>query len=222
MTSQNFKLNKETKLYVKEIKSGTITTVLSDLTPIIIPFIENANSVIEFAKFIKMGFEYFLGKSEEKPKEFDIKDCTNFNNIIKPIAKDNGSNITFTGDCNIENQTIIYNFNSVESNAIQNGIQKEREKLKEPEKNKHEKVLFYWDSAKYDEKSKSIDKGFIDSLHQSALKVVFENQETKTKMLDMETNPFHYAFLVDVEILTINKIPTAFKIFNLHEFLVMG
>ena len=44
--NENFKLKKETKLYVKEIKSGSIITVLSDLVPAVIPFAENANSVI--------------------------------------------------------------------------------------------------------------------------------------------------------------------------------
>lgn len=216
--NDNFKLSKETKLYVKEVKSGSIITVLSDLAPIAIPFIENSNSIIEFAKFIKTGYDYFLGKTDDKPKDFDIKDCNNFNNIVKVIANDKGSNISFNAECNIDSLTINYNYNSIEANAIQNGIVKEREKLKEPESNSHEKVLFYWDSAKYDEKSKSVDKGFIDSLNPNPLRIVFENQETKSKMLDIENNPFHFAFVVDVEILTIQKNPTAYKIIKLHEY----
>ena len=110
-----FKLNAETKLYVKEIKTGSIITVLSDLTPMVIPFIEHSNSVIEFTKFLKKGFNYFLGKKEEKPKELDLKDCNNFNNIIKPVAKDNGSNVTFTGDFNFGEVTVNMNFNSIEA-----------------------------------------------------------------------------------------------------------
>lgn len=216
--SECFRLNPETKLYIKEIKSCCIIAQLSDLVPLVLPFIENSNSVIEFTKYLKKGFDYFLGKSEDKPKDFDLKDCNNFNNIIKPVAKDNGSNVTFTGDFNFGDITVNINLNSVEANAIQNGIVKEKEKLKEPEKKTHDKVLFYWDSAKYDEKSKSIDKGFIDSLYGIALKIVFENKETKSEMLNIENNPFHYAFLVDVEILTIQKIPNAYKIIKMHEF----
>jgi len=215
--SSNFRLNKETKLYVKEIKTGSIITELSDLVPLVLPFIENSNSVIEFTKFLKQGFDYFLGKTEEKPKEFDLKDCNNFNNIIKPVAKDSGSNVVFTGDFNFGGVTVNINLNSLEANAIQNGINKEKQELKEPEKKTHKKVLFYWDSAKYDEKSKSMDRGFVDSLYSNSLRVIFENQDIKSKMLDTESNPFHSCFLVDLEILTVQKTPNIYKINCLHE-----
>lgn len=216
--NESFKLNQDTKLYIKEIRSGSIITELSDLVPLVLPFVENSNSVIEFTGFLKKGFDYFLGKTEEKPKEFDLKDCNNFNNIIKPIAKDNGSNVLFNGDWNFENVTVNFNFNSVEANAIQNGIQREKENLKEPTKNIQHKVLFYWDSAKYDEKSKSVDKGYIDSVSFKSLRVSFDDDYTKRLMLDIEENPFHLAYIVDVEIMDIQNVPTVYKILKMHEF----
>lgn len=216
--NESFKLNQDTKLYIKEIRSGSIITELSDLVPLVLPFVENSNSVIEFTGFLKKGFDYFLGKTEEKPKEFDLKDCNNFNNIIKPIAKDNGSNVLFNGDWNFENITVNFNFNSVEVNAIQNGIQREKENLKEPTKNIQHKVLFYWDSAKYDEKSKSVDKGYIDSVSFKSLRVSFDDDYTKRLMLDIEENPFHLAYIVDVEIMDIQNVPTVYKILKMHEF----
>jgi hypothetical protein len=216
--NESFKLSQDTKLYIKEIRSGSIITELSDLVPLVIPFVENSNSVIEFTGFLKKGFDYFLGKTEEKPKDFDLKDCNNFNNIIKPIAKDNGSNVIFNGDWNFENVTVNFNFNSVEANAIQNGIQREKENLKEPTKNIQHKVLFYWDSAKYDEKSKSVDRGFIDSVSFKPLRVSFDDDYTKRLMLDIEENPFHLAYIVDVEVMDIQGIPSVYKILKMHEF----
>jgi hypothetical protein len=216
--NESFKLSQDTKLYIKEIRSGSIITELSDLVPLVIPFVENSNSVIEFTGFLKKGFDYFLGKTEEKPKDFDLKDCNNFNNIIKPIAKDNGSNVVFNGDWNFENVTVNFNFNSVEANAIQNGIQREKENLKEPTKNIQHKVLFYWDSAKYDEKSKSVDRGFIDSVSFKPLRVSFDDDYTKRLMLDIEENPFHLAYIVDVEVMDIQGIPSVYKILKMHEF----
>ena len=216
--NESFKLSQDTELYIKEIRSGSIITELSDLVPLVIPFVENSNSVIEFTGFLKKGFDYFLGKTEEKPKDFDLKDCNNFNNIIKPIAKDNGSNVVFNGDWNFENVTVNFNFNSVEANAIQNGIQREKENLKEPTKNIQHKVLFYWDSAKYDEKSKSVDRGFIDSVSFKPLRVSFDDDYTKRLMLDIEENPFHLAYIVDVEVMDIQGIPSVYKILKMHEF----
>jgi len=217
--SQSFKLTSDTKLYIKEVRSGSVITVLSDLTPYVLPFVENSNSVIEFTKFLKKGFDYFLGKSDDKPKEFDLKDCSNFNNIIRPIAKDNGSNAIFTGDVNIQNVTIEMKYDSIEANAIQNGIEKEKKSLKESQKNTHSNVLFYWDSAKYDDKSKSVDRGFVDSISQSSMRVTFDDINIKKQMLDTKDNPFHFLFLVDIEVLTVQNIPAIYKIVSLNEAL---
>lgn len=216
--NDNFKLSQDTKLYIKEIRSGSIITELSDLVPLVLPFVESSNSAIEFTGFLKKGFDYFLGKTEEKPKEFDAKDCNNFSNIIKPIAKDNGSNVFFNADWNFEGATVNFIFNSVEANAIQNGIQREKETLKEPTKNIQSKVLFYWDSAKYDEKSKSVDRGFIDSVSLKSLRVSFDDDYTKKLMLDIEENPFHLAYIVDVEVMEIQGVPSVYKIIRMHEF----
>jgi hypothetical protein len=219
LENSDYKLSKTTKLYVREINTGSITTILTDLVVPILPFIEYTNSIIEYSKFLKVGFDFFLGKGD-KPKEFDITDCNNFNNIIKPIAKDNGSQVIFTGDVStvINSPIINFNFDSIEANAIQNGIANQKKLLKQPSLLIHEKVLFYWDSAKYTEQSKSADKGFIDSLNLSSLKVIFDNQETKKTMLDSESNPFHLAYLVDVEVMTVQNIPIAYKITALHEY----
>lgn len=214
--SPNFKLNKETKLYVTEITTGSIITVLSDMVPAVLPFVENSNSVIEFATFLKSGFTYFLDKSKPKPREFDIADCNNFNNIIKPVAKDNGSQILFTGD--FKDSNVTFNFSSVEANAIQNGIRIYKSELKEPDSSVKEKVLFYWDTAKYTNRSMSVDRGRIDSLCDKALKVIFDlDGQTKAGMIAMNENPFHYIFIVDVEVLTVNNIPAVYKIKRLHE-----
>ncbi|MCT3817874.1 hypothetical protein HZQ56_18225 [Elizabethkingia anophelis] len=218
--SDNYRLSKTTKLYVKEIRSGSIITELTDLVPMVLPFLENTNSVIDFTSFLKKGYDYFLGKSKDKPKEFDLKDCNNFNNIIKPIAKDNGSQINFIGDVGFGDITINFNFNSQEANAIQNAISREKEDLKEPVSNIHTNVLFYWDSAKYDERSKSVDRGYIDSINTGALKVVFNDQDIKKEMLlSLDSNPFHNVYLVDVEVLTVMGIPNVYKILSLNQIL---
>lgn len=52
----------------------------------------------------------------------------------------------------------------------------------------------------------------------SALKIVFDNPEkTKKEMLGSESNPFHLAYLADVEVMAVQNIPTADKIMTLHE-----
>ena len=37
-------------------------------------------------------------------------------------------------------------------------------------------------------------------------------------MLDIEENPFHLAYIVDVEVMDIQGIPSVYKILKMHEF----
>lgn len=216
LESDEFSLNKEAKLYVKEVKTGSIITVLTDMIPAVIPFVENSNSIIEFTKFIKSTFDYFSGISKIKSKEFDLKDCSNFSNIINPIAKDYGSNMVFTGDFN--NCEINFMVDSSKANSIKNGIQKEKIKIKQPRSIIKNNVMFYWDSIKNDVKtSVTMDKGFIDSLNDDAMKVYFEDDGLKAQMIESEENPFHFFYLVDVEIMTVRDVPVAYKILNIKD-----
>jgi hypothetical protein len=217
--ADHFRLYNESKLYIKVIKPGSIITELVDNIPLMVEFVEHGNAILEFSGFLKAGFDYFLGKSETKPKDFDAKDCSNLSNILKPVAKDNGSNITFDGTWNISGETVIINVNSQEANAIQNAIEREKQALKEPSRNIQTKVLFYWDSAKYNDKSKSKDRGYIDSISTKPLKVSFDEPAIKMQLIDTDGNPFHYKFIVDVEVMTVMNVPDVYRILKLHEIL---
>ena len=110
-------------------------------------------------------------------------------------------------------------FDSVEANAIQNGIEREKKVLKESQKNIHGNVLFYWDSAKYDDSSKAVDRGFVDSISQASLRVTFDDITVKKRMLDMQDNPFHFLFFVDIEVMTVQNIPAIYKIVALNQII---
>ena len=72
VTSQFDKFNKENgqssdaKLYVKEVRKGSIIVELFDISLIgIIPFVENINVVAEFAGYLQNVFNYFIGSGDE-------------------------------------------------------------------------------------------------------------------------------------------------------------
>lgn len=215
--ANEFKLDKETKLYIKEVRQGSIVTVLQDMAIASLPFVENVSSIIEFTKFLNKITAWLLGKDNEKPK-VDNTDLRNVSNILKPIAKDKASQIFFTGKTTINNLVqVTFSLDSIEANAIQNQIRSLLEESKQPDTNIHRKVLFYWDTTKYGEKSNAVDRGIIDSIYDKPLKVIFEPDDLKNKMIDSEKNPFHLGFIVDVEVQTMQNIPTVYKIMAVHE-----
>lgn len=211
---ESFELSKQTRLYVKEVREGSQIYELVDKVPLLIPFVENVSSVIEFTKKLKKVYDFFKGITDDKP-ELDSSDIKNYTKIIEPIAKDNGSQVFF----NAEHQTINVNLqlNSLEANAIQNKLGFELAALKEPDHSTKEKEVFYWHVAKGDVQSQTGDRGIIESITPKDLKVIFDKPDIKNQMLNIEGNPFHLAYVVDVKVETIEGRPAVYKIMNLHE-----
>lgn len=213
------KENREAKLYVKEIKSGSVILELIELATVgMIPFIENTNTIIGFAKFCKETFNYFLKNKGEKP-ELTSTDYKDFSTILTPVAKDNGSQFNISTNIN-GNLNLHVHLNSTETNAIQNIIKKEFDRLKIPEQTNEiqPSVLMTWYQARNDLKSKIGNKGVIEELSQKPLNITFDNDELKERMLHSDINPFNTAYVVDVKIQTIQDKPAAYKVIKLHEY----
>lgn len=213
------KENREAKLYIKEIKSGSVILELIELATVgMIPFIENTNTIIGFAEYCKKAFSFFLKNEGEKP---DLKptDYKEFSTILNPISKDNGSqfNLSTTINGNVE---LHINLNSTETNALQNIFKKELEQLKIPEQLDDIKpsVLMTWFQARNDLKSTIGNKGVIEEISKKSLNITFESDEIKEKMLHSDINPFNTVYVVDVKIQTIQDKPAAYKIVKLHNY----
>ncbi len=212
------KENKEAKLFVKEIKTGSVILDLVEYATVgSIPFVENMNTILGFTNYIKSTVDYFLKKEGTKP-ELSESDYKDFSSILNPIAKDNSSQINFSSKID-GNVYLTVNIDSNKANALQNLFRNEINDGKKPELQGdiHNKVLFYWHQAKNDLSSDAGNKGIIESISSNALRVIFDNEEIKGKMLKGETNPFNHAFVVDVKVDTIKGKPSLYKIVSVHE-----
>lgn len=208
----------ELQLFVREIRSGSIITELVAAAPFALPFVEHAETVIEYAKHIQVALNFLLGNSDKKPDGVAKSTYQNISSIVEPIAKDGGSMLVI-GTINAEKDAVInITVNSVEANAIQNAAKREIAALKEPEVGKREKVLMHWYQARNDPDSKTGDRAMIESIHRSPVKTIFADDEIKSRMLATDPNPFKLAFVVDVGIETISGKPALYKVLHLHEW----
>lgn len=213
------KENKEAKLYVKEIKSGSVIFELVEYaTAGLIPFVDNFNTIMGFTKYLKSIFDFFLKQEGEKP-EISPSDYKELSAIINPVAKDSGSqyNISTVVNGNVE---LHFHVNAVESNAMQNMFKSEIEKSKLPDQIDEVKqsVLLTWFQARNDLNSKIGNKGVIEDLSEKALNITFDSEELKEKMLHSDINPFNMVYVVDVKIQTVQDKPVAYKVVKLHEY----
>lgn len=211
------KENREAKLYVKEIRSGSVILELIELATIgVLPFLENVNTIVGFADYMKTAYNFFIGKSDVKP-DLEVSDYKELSQIINPVANDNGSqiNISTTVNGNLE---LHVNLSSLESNAIQNVFQKELKQLKVPEiaDETETSVLLTWYQARNDMKSSVGNKGTIESLSKKPMNITFDDDTLKDKMLHGE-NPFTTVFVVDVKLQNVGGKLVAYKVVKLHE-----
>ena len=145
----------DVKLYVREIRTGSIITELVAMAPLAIPFIEHADTVIEYAKHLKTVYDWFAGRSEKKPLGLEKATLQNLSTIVEPVAKDQASQMNI-GAINVQRDLVLtLNLSSVDANAVQNAIRRELDSMKEPVTGIHQQVLMYWAQARNQPDGKS-------------------------------------------------------------------
>lgn len=209
----------EIKLYVQEIKTGSIIAdLIGGITPAL-PIIQHLTQIppiINFGQYLKKGYDYLLGKTEEKPN-FIKANYKNFSGFVEPIAKDNAAQININTVVENQNPIFIFSLTSLDANAAQNAAQREIGMLREPSTGLNKNVVLYWYQAKKDVASQTGDRVIIESIYPFPVKVIFDNETVKSAMLLGIENPFTSAYIVDVAVETIGGKPILYKIINMHE-----
>lgn len=213
------KEDKEAKLYVKEIRSGSIIIELIELATIgLIPFAENVNTILDFGVYFKSAVDFYLNNKGKAP-ELEPVEYKELSTILNPVAKDKGSQFNLSTTVN-GNVVLNFNMNSNETNAIQNIFEKEIKKLKLPESNgdTEERVVLTFFQARSDISSKVGNKGIIEAISNKPMNIVFDTSELKAEILHSDLNPLKTAYLVDMKVETINGKPSIYRILQLHEY----
>ena len=201
------------KLYVRKIKSGSIITDLVAMIPGALPFVEHANTVIQFAGHLKIVLDYLLQRTDAKP-ELGRRNLENALKVLEPVAKDPSGGIQIIA---MPESTVIVNLNSTEANAIQNRARRELEALQEPKVGLHRKVLMYWYQARNDPTSRAGDRAIIESISPRPVKVVFEDDQLKGTILADQENIFRFGYVVDVAVETVQGVPTLYRVLAIHD-----
>lgn len=209
--------NKELKIdkvregsYIVEFAVGTICTTL--------PFLTNANIVIDFLNHIDNIKNYILG--DKSINTLTDKSIVNTSDIVQPIVKC-GSNCTI--NINYGEQKV--SFSQTECERIDERtpslIKKAKSKLEESETSHYrKKVLFYWYQTCFDKnKVNKGNKGIIDNiLPQSPIAVIFEDDNSDAKIeMTTSTDGIDWqrrGYIVDVEVLKAGDKIVKYKIVN--------
>lgn len=218
-TARNHLQPNDIKLYVNEIRSGSIITDLIAYSPTMLAFAEHANTLIDFTKHITKTINLLKNNSAQEIIKEDKINTTTLNNIqdlVEPILNDNKGKISFDAVNIGDNCTIHLTINSTNANEIYNNAQAIKDFRPSPKTNIKEQVLLIFTQTNGSTKNINSDKGIIESITKSAVKVRFTSDELKKSML-IEQHPYKVAYIVDVEIETIDDKPLLYKVLKFHE-----
>lgn len=201
-------------LYIESLKGGSIVATLVALSPLYLPFLESANTVVEFAKFLKVSYEALLGKHDKQ--ELSRHSYKNLSAIVEPVAKDGSAQINLSA---VVNGDVHYHLHltSVEANAAQNNARRELTAGGEAVTGIHQNVVLYLYQARNVPSTSVGDKGVIESLHTGPVRLAFSEGAKKSFVLDVSDNPFKSAWVVDVQVETVNGKPALYKILEIHD-----
>lgn len=205
------------KLYIKELRNGSIIAELAPLLAFTGDLLGNFDSIKSYAEYLSETINWLLGK-DKKPENINQHQMTNIAHIVNPVAQDHGAQMNI-GVINVEKggTVNVININSNDANIIQNRAREERKQLqnidKTVEAGEYKNVLMYWERIA---KETDTDRAIIESISKKPVKVLMP-EEIKEKIGLTAQYPFQYAHIVDVMVETIEGKPKLYKIIKYHE-----
>ena len=210
---------RDAKLYVKKIETGSVLMDLVEFgSSSVLPFVENTNTIIGFAQFLKSSVDYFLNpKNNDKP-DLTIQDCKELSQIVNPIAKEGSSQLNL----NVTNNGTINNYLSLDSkqcNVLQNMLKNE---IKEKQELKNgdivENALMIFSQTKNKISGKGGNKVIIDdALPGKPINLIIPDKKLKKKIIKGDDNPNNFSFQVDIKIKTADGKISAYEVLKFHD-----
>ncbi|GAA5092889.1 hypothetical protein [Paenalcaligenes hermetiae] len=208
----------DTKLYIKEIRPGSIIATLGVILPIAVPLFDQFNTIHSFASHLKTTLHWLAYKKGEKPA-MDKTTLRNLNKLVAPVANDAAAQLNIAEFTNHGTVNVIH-LNSTEANAIQNNAKRELRLEDQTVSGLHENVALYWTVAANSEKSKAVERATIDSIYHKPVKVIFDDEDIRIRMLIDQPHPFQKVFIVDVDVQTVDgNRPVLYKVTALKEIM---
>jgi len=216
------------KLYIHELKTGSVIATLqaiaeqghllfgdNGIIPTLQSAFDHADTLGGLIANLNDVIGFFLNSSDSEVRPTK-KQADQVIKFFEPVAKDNASHLSmqFNGTVNIGE--IHFHYNSQQANAVQNSAKRYLGPSLPSNKILKDELLILH-QVRGDAKAKSGDKGIIESVSKTPVKLWFCSDEVKKEILDSAENPFQKVFVVDVEVKTADDKPALYKVLEVKD-----
>lgn len=217
----------DTKLYVENISKNSPLHI--DLVSAAAPLLGGMgaiNTFVSFVNFIKSSWSqtFRIGAMNKNASNSEL---TDFHNTLQIIANDTNGKATISAayfeDGN-RNVRAAFTFNTQEARIAQKNILADKTERERKGIADHSKVVMTFHQTNKDEPRsdrRTGEKAVIESISLKPLPLVYASKRAgeriKSEVSSGEMNPYHLAFVVDVNVETAQGRPIAYRIINLYD-----
>jgi hypothetical protein len=232
MTDNHPEMGGDARVYVKEVRSGSI---IADLIPVLKAFgatasmlvvIQQADAIVDFVTKYGEKLKVYL-KGDGIDVHANNSDLNDFLGSVVAIANDPDGKASIEAayfeDGKREIKAAI-RFTTPEARRATEHIEEHRRALRATEHALHERVLmrFVQSNIKRPAIEKRTDeKVVIEEISKLDRPLIYASelaeQQIKHEMIEADENVYKKGFVVDVYIETKNDRPVAYKVINLHQ-----
>ena len=214
----------ETKIYVKQIRQGSI---IAELLPIIQPLIQNMDSVIIIDQFIERYGgrlnKYMRGSKDETASKSDIDDIMG---QVTAIAKDPNGSVALSSVEIDKTKTRIrasIKFNSEESRRIEDAAYSHKRQIEaKAYETINNSLMVFWQSnlKETDVGKRTGEKVIVEDVHGKPLAVVYDSDlaedRIKHETKSGDRNLYKLGFYIDGRVERLNGRPVAIRVAEVH------
>lgn len=219
----------EAKIYVKEVRAGSIVAdllpVVASTLPIIATNVEQIFLAVEFVEKWKDRITKLA--SGIVPEKFSRSDLKTFAGAVEAIARDPNASSTLevaTFEDGKRKIKSAFKFSSKEAIAAEKTIEGEFRRLETERDDTHYRVLMIFtrsDIGDAPKDKRSGERVIIPQIGEKDLPIMYASdlaeQRVKHEIRDADDNIFKKGFSVDVSVLYRNSRPVVYRILNVHE-----
>ncbi|ROP83627.1 hypothetical protein EDC65_4276 [Stella humosa] len=215
----------ESKIFIKEIRKGSIITEIFPFIPAsLIEFMDEAIIIAMFAQFFgKQIKDFILGKTEPNATKNDLKD---YLNVVQAVANDANGHATIsttTFEKGVWRTRADFSFTTKEAREAAATIEKQRLDLDRTSSSDRERQLMVFKRSDRGDAGLGIRSGervTIEDIDRRDLPLIYASelaeQRIKHEIREADRNIYKLGFVVDVNIQLRAGRPIAYRVTAVH------
>jgi hypothetical protein len=215
----------ETRLLVIEVRKGSIVLELLPALAPIVATVEYANTVIDFVKHMASGLDK-LRQPKGRLEDPTTQQLKNMGEVVQSVAKDSNGSLTIAAK--YSNGDVVQEY-VVRQTDARNISQNASAQLKEiSDKGSHAmyKVLMHLHQSSVEDLKvgkRTSEKGIVEAVDMTPRALIYASdlagQQIKEVILEPGGNPYQKAFVIDMDVETVNGRPRAYRVLEVHQVL---